>query len=108
MQDALTGVTGANRNVARRFRQPFDARDPPVLETAGIPSMETSNMHQHAHGAALGDALTEQDMAVVMGGDGALWHAVGFAIGFVAGEIVKLNDVAQNPMSAGFVYHLYE
>ena len=64
-------------------------------------------MHQQTHGAAFGDALTEQDMAMVMGGDAALWHAVGFAIGYVAGEVMKVNDVLQNPMSAASAYHLY-
>lgn len=62
-------------------------------------------MNQHKSSEAVGASLTEQEMALVTGGDGTLWGAVGYALGYVAGEIVRLNDVAQNPMSAGYVYN---
>jgi len=61
-------------------------------------------MNQHESSETFGASLTEQEMALVTGGDGTLWYAVGYALGYVAGEIMKLNDVAQNPMSAGYVY----
>jgi hypothetical protein len=65
-------------------------------------------MQQHTSSGAVGATLTEQEMALVTGGDGTLWQTLGFAIGYTAGELLKLNDVLQNPMSTGVVYHLYE
>lgn len=65
-------------------------------------------MHQHASGAIeLVVALDEQEMETVMGGDGTLWRALGAGIGYVAGQLLNAAEVAQNPMSAAFVYHLY-
>lgn len=63
-------------------------------------------MQQHTRSEAVEATLTEQEMALVTGGDATLWHAVGFAIGYTAAELLKLNDVLQNPMSAAVVYNL--
>jgi len=63
-------------------------------------------MKQHTSSGTVGATLTEQEMALVTGGDATLWHALGFAIGYTAGELLKLNDVLQNPMSAAVVYNL--
>lgn len=65
-------------------------------------------MHQHTMVATeFGVALGQQEMETVIGGDSELWRAVGIGIGYVAGQILNANEVAQNPMSAAFVYHLY-
>lgn len=52
-------------------------------------------MNEHAFGATdTGAALTEQEMAGVTGGDGAILYGIGYAIGLFAAMIVQ---TATNP-----------
>jgi hypothetical protein len=47
-------------------------------------------MNEHAFGAADGVvALTDQEMAELVGGNGYVAYAIGYAIGFLAGLIVN-------------------
>jgi hypothetical protein len=69
-------------------------------------SIEASQMNETMLGGAeLGAAMTEEEMAGVVGGDGAFAHMIGFAIGYVPGfAALVLSNAVSNTDLQPYMY----